>query len=94
MPLTADDKNQLYSEAFARNTKAMLGESAFAALDLMTQRDVATMESGVLRDEVAAVSTERDDLKGKWEGSTEGRDAALQAIADAGARPTPLAAAE
>lgn len=85
MPLTPNDKNTLYSDAFARNAKAMLGESAFAALDLMTQRDVANMEASVLRDEVQAVTAERDDLKVKWYSSTEGKDAALQALADEGA---------
>lgn len=65
--LTPADKNQLYSEAFARNAKAMLGESAFAALDLMTQRDVATMEAGVLRDSLDAVTAERDALKASAE---------------------------
>lgn len=88
MALTPDDKNRLYSDAFGRNAKAMLGESAFASLDLMTTRDVMSMEMGVLRDELQAVTAERDDFKAKWESSTEGKDAVLQASADETASPS------
>lgn len=94
MALTPDDKTRLYSDAFARNTKAMLGESAFAALDLMTTRDVLNMELGVTRDELQAAQeslTASEDahtaLQALYDATTEGKDAALQALANEGAKP-------
>lgn len=96
MALTPDDKTRLYSDAFGRNAKAMLGESAFAALDLMTTRDVLNMELGVTRDELQAAQeslTAAEDahtaLRALYDNTTEGKDAALQALADAA--PIPVA---
>lgn len=54
MPLSADDTSRLYSEAFARNAKTMLGEQSFAFAELRTQFDVLNMQMGILRDELAA----------------------------------------
>lgn len=54
MPLSDADAARLYSDAFQRNSKAQLGESAFACADLKTQLDVAGYANGVLQDELTA----------------------------------------
>lgn len=63
MPLSQDDANRLYSDAFARTTKAMWGEQAFTVADLKTQLDVAHMAATVLQDELTAVQTELASVK-------------------------------
>lgn len=63
MPLSQDDANRLYSDAFARTTKAMWGEQAFTVADLKTQLDVAHMVSSVMQDELTAAQTELAAVK-------------------------------
>lgn len=82
MPLSPDDNARLYSDAFTRAAKTMLGDASFAYADLKANLEVAQAQSGVLQDELKAVTVDRDRLKALWEGSTEGKDAALQASAD------------
>lgn len=78
--LTETDKSGLYSDAFMRNAKQMLGESAFATADLKTHYDVAQMEIGVLKDEVTALTAVNEKLKAQIDqGQVPATNADLQA---------------
>lgn len=90
MPLSPDDQGRVYTDAFQRMAKQMFGEASFAYADLKANFDVAQANIGVLQDElktaqdqVGTLTSDRDRLKALWEASTEGKDAALQALAAA-----------
>jgi hypothetical protein len=71
MPLTPDDNARLYSDAFARTAKTMLGEQSFSYADLKAQYDVAQMQIGVLQDELKAKDAEIAALKPPPAGDAE-----------------------
>lgn len=80
MPLSPADTNRLYADAFQRNSRALLGDTSHALVEIRARLEVAQAENSVLADELKAMEAklgakaiELTQMTAKYEATEEGK---------------------
>lgn len=63
MPISPEDRQRLYSDAFSRHAKSHLAEANFALIDAKAEADALRYELGIANEQNAALQAEIEKLK-------------------------------